>query len=93
MTLRTKFLRHSISWKKSAEKDLLSIPDANTKDIKEKVEKIVQDDPTLDIIRLQGSFNLPTYRLRVGNYRVIFEDHKDEIIILIVAVKHRKDAY
>ena len=33
----------------------------------------------------------PEYRLRVGNYRVLFE--VDNEIITIYAVKHRKEAY
>lgn len=93
MTFAKKFLRHSISWKRSAEKDLESIPVAQAKNIEEKVEKIIEGDPTLDIKKLQGRFDMPKYRLRVGDYRVIFEDHEHIVIILIVAIKHRKDAY
>ncbi|MBI1939825.1 MAG: type II toxin-antitoxin system RelE/ParE family toxin [Ignavibacteriales bacterium] len=31
--------------------------------------------------------------LRVGNYRVIYKKELDELIILIVAVGHRKNVY
>ena len=93
MTFVKKFLRHSISWKRSAEKDLGSIPVLQAKNIEKKVEKIIEGDSALDIKKLQGSFDRPTYRLRVGDYRIIFEDHENIVIILIVAIKHRKDAY
>lgn len=62
-------------------------------DIESKIEKIIKNDPTLDIKKFQGYFDMPTYRLRVGNYRVIFEAYEYKIVILIVAVRHRKDAY
>jgi mRNA interferase RelE/StbE len=33
------------------------------------------------------------YRLRVGNYRVIYEIVESELIILIVGVGHRREIY
>jgi mRNA interferase RelE/StbE len=33
----------------------------------------------------------PEYRLRVGNYRVLFEVEQDRIVIY--RVKHRREAY
>lgn len=48
------------------------------------------DDPVLDIKKLVGE---PYYRMRVGNWRVIF-DRQDEVrIIAIEKIKARGDAY
>jgi mRNA interferase RelE/StbE len=33
------------------------------------------------------------YRIRVGNYRVIYEIEDDKIIVIVVSVGHRKDIY
>ena len=35
----------------------------------------------------------PGYRVRVGNYRVIYRVEKGEIQILILKISHRKDVY
>ena len=32
-------------------------------------------------------------RLRVGDYRVVYETRDDELVILVVRVAHRRDAY
>lgn len=32
-------------------------------------------------------------RIRVGNYRIIFEVQKSELVILVLRVGHRKDVY
>ena len=32
-------------------------------------------------------------RLRVGDYRVVYEVRDDELVILVVRVAHRRDAY
>jgi len=93
MTFGSKLQGYSISWKQSATKDLKLIPVGQVKNIEAKISKIAQGDSSLDILKLKGCFDMPTYRLRVGDYRVIFEVHEYEIIILIVAVKHRKNAY
>lgn len=48
------------------------------------------DDPRLDIKRLAGQ---PLYRLRVGNWRVIFDRQDGVRIIAIEKIKPRGDAY
>ncbi len=34
-----------------------------------------------------------TYRVRVGDYRVIYEIKDRELIVLVLSVSHRKDSY
>lgn len=33
------------------------------------------------------------YRVRVGLYRVIYEIHGEELVVMVVKVGHRKDLY
>jgi mRNA interferase RelE/StbE len=35
----------------------------------------------------------PAWRIRVGVYRVIYEIHDDRMLVLVVAIGHRKDVY
>jgi mRNA interferase RelE/StbE len=41
--------------------------------------------------KLKGTAN--TIRIRVGEYRVIFEVYDKELRVLIIRIRHRKDAY
>ncbi|MDR0307189.1 MAG: type II toxin-antitoxin system RelE/ParE family toxin [Chitinispirillales bacterium] len=34
-----------------------------------------------------------TYRIRVGDYRIVYEIYDDVLLIMIVDVDHRKDVY
>jgi len=34
-----------------------------------------------------------TYRIRVGDYRVIYRIEDDQLIVLVVEIGHRKDIY
>lgn len=60
--------------------------------------RIVSDVATLaynprpsGVVKLAGAENL--WRLRIGNYRVIYEIHDDRLIVLVLRVAHRKDVY
>lgn len=48
------------------------------------------DDPELDIKKMVGE---PYYRLRVGNWRIIYDRHDEVRIIAIEKIKARGDAY
>jgi mRNA interferase RelE/StbE len=50
------------------------------------------DDPrhTANVTALRGS---DRYRMRVGDWRVIYELHDDVLTILVVRVGHRRDVY
>jgi mRNA interferase RelE/StbE len=41
--------------------------------------------------KLKGYKN--TYRVRVGDYRLIYEIQDRELIVLLLSISHRKDAY
>jgi mRNA interferase RelE/StbE len=43
-----------------------------------------------DIKKLMG---MPGYRLRVGDYRVIFDLERDKLIILVLEIGHRRNIY
>ena len=48
------------------------------------------DDSNLDIDKLKGGLG---YRLRVGQYRIIFTRHDNELIIEVVKIRPRGDVY
>ena len=78
--------------KKKAEKKLMSLSSALRVRIVEKIQRLANnpDDPQLDIKKLVGEDH---YRLRVGDWRIIFGRDDCIRIISIDAVKPRGDAY
>ncbi len=46
--------------------------------------------PEAYVTKLVGD---PGYKLRVGDYRIIYEVYDDTIIIEVIKVGHRKDVY
>ncbi|MEM7699015.1 MAG: type II toxin-antitoxin system RelE/ParE family toxin [Verrucomicrobiota bacterium] len=54
--------------------------------------ELLADDPRPDgCTKLTGSER--AYRIRVGNYRVIYEVFDDTVLIEVVRVGHRRDVY
>jgi mRNA interferase RelE/StbE len=35
----------------------------------------------------------PYYRLRIADYRVIYEVKGDEVLLIVIKISHRKDVY
>ena len=81
-------MTYEIEFKPRSIKDLQSIPMAQAQRIVEKIEAL-RTDLAGDVKRLTDF--TPEYRLRVGDYRILFEIEVDKVIIY--RVKHRSDAY
>ena len=81
-------MTYEIEFKPRAIKDLQSIPKRMAQRIIEKIEAL-RSDLAGDVKRLTDF--TPEYRLRVGDYRVLFEIEASQVIIY--RVKHRSDAY
>ena len=77
-----------IEFKKTAVKDLDKLEKKAAIAILNKIKKM-EDGLTGDIKKLTNF--TPEYRLRVGNYRILFELESDEIIVY--RIKHRKESY
>ncbi len=81
-------MKYEINFKPTSIKDLKKIDKQNQKNIIDKIEKM-SDNLFGDIKKLTNF--TPEYRLRVGNYRVLFEIEGNKIIIY--RIKHRKESY
>ncbi len=86
---------YSIVYVKSAIKDLVGVEKPFRLLIKEKIEILAKDPDRLKnrIKALKGKEYKDLYRLRVGDYRIVYQRKDDVLIILIVRIGHRKEEY
>jgi Cytotoxic translational repressor of toxin-antitoxin stability system len=77
-----------VELKPRAIRDLRSVPKPEAQKIVEKIKKL-EEGLVGDIKRLTNF--TPEYRLRVGDYRVLFEVESQTIVVY--RIKHRKEAY
>ena len=77
--------------KPSAEKVLDRIPLAARGRLVEAMQKLREEPRPTGVVKLTGEEAI--YRIRVGNYRIVYEIADDKLIVFVLYVAHRKDAY
>jgi mRNA interferase RelE/StbE len=83
-------LSYKVFIESSAQKDLSKIPQQYQNRIIKAIRALSQNPHPAGSKKLSGR---DAWRIRVGNYRIIYEIHDDRLIILIVVIGHRKDIY
>jgi mRNA interferase RelE/StbE len=83
---------YQIKYRRQARNYLARLPMKIKSAIVEKLHGLAlnPDDPTLDIDVLRGRNG---YRLRVGDYRILYTRHEDQLIIEVIKVRPRGDVY
>jgi mRNA interferase RelE/StbE len=77
--------------KRSAERDLERLPRALFLRMNERILALRDEPRPPGTRKLQG--NLEGWRIRVGNYRIIYQINDDIQSVTIVRVRHRSDVY
>jgi mRNA interferase RelE/StbE len=81
----------NIHWSRAAERDFRRLPPATRSRIIAAIERLAENPEIVDIRPLVGEGDL--WRLRVGDYRVLFLFEPLENAIIIAPFSHRRDAY
>lgn len=82
---------YSIEFKKSAKKALLNLPKPVIQSISRLIDSLSETPYPDGCKKLSGMAN--TYRVREGDYRVIYSVFNTQLIVQIVKIGHRKDIY
>jgi len=77
--------------KKSAIKELENISKTFRLKIIEKIDDLASDPRPQGVRKLENSLN--SYRIRVGNYRVIYTIQDQNLLVEVIKVADRKEAY
>ncbi len=75
---------------KKAQKQLDKLSDNIAEPIFEAIARLEENPRPQGYIKLKGRDG---YRIRVGNYRVIYDIYESELIVDIITLGHRKDIY
>lgn len=83
---------YDIRESKEAQRALRKMAPKLAKQIRSKVQEVAHAPHKAhnNVTRLKGS---PYYSLRVGDWRVIYEIRDEELVMLVLHVKPRGDAY
>ena len=71
-------------------KDILALPKTVRARVQRKIDGLASDPRPAGAKALKGERRL---RIRVGDYRIIYEVDDGELIVLVVRVGHRREVY
>lgn len=80
-----------IYWKGSSEHDLKRIDKQYITKILNIIESLADNPYPVKSRKLQGSES--SYRIRIGDYRVIYQIDTKKKVIIIYHIRHRKEVY
>jgi len=83
--------KYEIEFAKSFDKSLSKLDKRIQQQIKSTILNFLNNAKNTDLIKLKG--HQEQYRIRSGNYRIIFKQYNDLTLIVFVDVKHRQEIY
>jgi mRNA interferase RelE/StbE len=86
-------VKYAFRWRERAARQLQAIPQPAALTILRALTPLGDDPrrPDANVRKLSGYAD--RYRLRVGDYRVIYEVMDGQLVILVVGVGHRREIY
>ena len=84
-------MTYKIEFTRAAEKQLADIPHTELKKVSKRIDKLASDPFPRGCDKLEGQENL--YRVRQGDYRVIYSVFESKLLVLVVKVGHRREVY
>ena len=82
--------KYKIQIKSSAVKELNKLPKKDLKKVVLKIQALSEDPRPSGCEKLSGD---EKYRIRHGNYRIVYAIQDEILVVYVVKIGHRKDIY
>jgi mRNA interferase RelE/StbE len=83
--------QYQIEFSKPAEKRLAKLPTKTRRRIADKIDGLAQEPRPHGVEKLETEEDL--YRIRVGDYRIIYSIEDRRLLVLVLDIGDRKDVY
>jgi mRNA interferase RelE/StbE len=82
---------YQIDFSRLAEKQFEALPTQVQQRLQPRIDALAEAPRPPGVLKMEGEENL--YRIRVGNYRIIYEIQDRVLLIVVVKVGHRSNVY
>jgi mRNA interferase RelE/StbE len=82
--------KYSLFIKPSAAREIEAVPKPDRLRIIERIHRLSSDPWPPGCEKLSGD---EKYRIRQGNYRILYTIDGDELVVVVVRVRHRREVY
>lgn len=83
--------RYEVRFKPSALRELRRLPRQAQEQLAPVLDALAEKPRPPGVVKMEGLEN--TYRVRSGNYRIVYEIHDDTLLVRIVRLRKRSEAY
>jgi len=80
---------YTVRLKQQARRDLKKIPKSDLRAIARRIDALAQNPRPEGAKKLTDTNNL--YRIRVGDYRIIYQIHAREVLVLVIRIRRRDE--
>ena len=84
-------MKFEVRLSKRAHKELLSLDSITRSRMIQRLEELGDNPFPRGVAKLQG--RIDTYRVRVGDYRILYEVMRKEALVLVEKIDHRSGVY
>ena len=82
---------YAVELKPAAVRTLAKLPKDAQRAVRSRIDALSDNPLPPKVKKLEGEENL--YRIRVGDYRIVYQIQKEILLILVVKIGHRKGVY
>jgi mRNA interferase RelE/StbE len=82
---------YTLKYRRSFKNELRKLPKSVRFVVVRKVQRLAEKPRPRGVVKVRGKIDL--YRLRQGQYRILYSIHDDVLIIIVINVAQRKDIY
>jgi mRNA interferase RelE/StbE len=83
-------MRYRVILPRSVQKELDRLPGDVGKRVMARLRALESNPRPADVKKLKGR---PAWRVRVGDYRIIYEIHDRELVVIVITIGHRREVY
>lgn len=84
-------MKYRIEFTEKAYSEFSRLPEKIRKKLSEKIAALMDDPRPVGARKIKGRDD--SYRIRQGDYRIVYAIMDDKLLVLVVRAGHRKDVY
>ena len=84
-------MRYRVEFAPPAQRQIRKLPRETQKRVLQRIADLGMDPRPVGVKKLVDEENL--YRVRLGDYRIVYQIRDRELVVLIVKVGHRREIY
>ena len=84
-------MAYAVFVKPAALRELRKLPEDIKRRVAARIDALAGAPRPAGVERLQGEADL--YRVRVGDYRIVYQVESKALVVLVVRIGHRRDVY